>query len=105
MFFGATTYDGKAAFRQAPVNYRNRPEDIDLIARVVRELAGGGRHSTSMVTLPTALASTAACASAVRSSGNRINGSPASAPTRSAPAATASWTSRTACSFALAGIV
>src|SRR5436190_4365237 len=39
VFFGATTYDGKAAFRPAPVNYRNRPEDIDLIARVVQELA------------------------------------------------------------------
>jgi glutamate/tyrosine decarboxylase-like PLP-dependent enzyme len=39
VFFGATTYDGKAAFRPAPVNYRNRPEDIDLIVQVVRELA------------------------------------------------------------------
>ena len=29
VFFGATTYDGKAAFRPAPVNYRNRAEDID----------------------------------------------------------------------------
>jgi len=39
VFFGSTTYDGKVAFRPAPVNYRNRPEDIDLIAQVVRELA------------------------------------------------------------------
>jgi glutamate/tyrosine decarboxylase-like PLP-dependent enzyme len=39
VFFGATTYDGKAAFRPAPVNWRNRPQDIDLIATVVQELA------------------------------------------------------------------
>jgi glutamate/tyrosine decarboxylase-like PLP-dependent enzyme len=39
VFFGSTSYDGKAAFRPAPVNWRNRPEDIDLIARVVQELA------------------------------------------------------------------
>ena len=39
VFFGATTYDEKAAFRPAPVNYRDRPEDIDLIATVVQELA------------------------------------------------------------------
>src|SRR5439155_1287162 len=37
--FGASAYDGKAAFRPAPVNWRNRPEDMDLIATVVRELA------------------------------------------------------------------
>ncbi len=39
VFFGSTSYDGKVAFRPAPVNWRNRPEDIDLIARVVQELA------------------------------------------------------------------
>jgi hypothetical protein len=39
VFFGSTTYDGKVAFRPAPVNWRNRPEDMDLIARVVQELA------------------------------------------------------------------
>jgi glutamate/tyrosine decarboxylase-like PLP-dependent enzyme len=39
VFFGSTSYDGKVAFRPAPVNWRNRPEDVDLIAQVVRELA------------------------------------------------------------------
>jgi glutamate/tyrosine decarboxylase-like PLP-dependent enzyme len=40
VFFGSTVYDGKVAFRPAPVNWRNRPEDIELIAEVVEELAG-----------------------------------------------------------------
>jgi glutamate/tyrosine decarboxylase-like PLP-dependent enzyme len=40
VFFGSTVYDGVVAFRPAPVNWRNRPEDVDLIARVVQELAG-----------------------------------------------------------------
>jgi glutamate/tyrosine decarboxylase-like PLP-dependent enzyme len=39
VFFGSTSYDGKAAFRPAPVNWRNRPQDVDQIAEVVRELA------------------------------------------------------------------
>ena len=39
VFFGSTTYDGKVAFRPAPVNWRNPPEDMDLIATVVEELA------------------------------------------------------------------
>ncbi|TMK15596.1 MAG: aspartate aminotransferase family protein [Actinobacteria bacterium] len=39
VFFGSTSYDGKVAFRPAPVNWRNRPEDMDLIAQVVQELA------------------------------------------------------------------
>jgi glutamate/tyrosine decarboxylase-like PLP-dependent enzyme len=38
VFFGSTLYDGKVAFRPAPVNWRNRPEDIDLIVDVTREL-------------------------------------------------------------------
>ncbi len=38
VFFGMTEYDGKVAFRPAAVNWRNRPEDVDLIADVVREL-------------------------------------------------------------------
>jgi glutamate/tyrosine decarboxylase-like PLP-dependent enzyme len=42
VFFGSTSYDGKVAFRPAPVNWRNRPQDIDLIARVVQELAAEG---------------------------------------------------------------
>jgi glutamate/tyrosine decarboxylase-like PLP-dependent enzyme len=40
VFFGSTLYDGKVAFRPAPVNWRNRHEDVDLIAEVVQELAG-----------------------------------------------------------------
>jgi len=38
VFFGSTEYDGKVAFRPAPVNWRNRPEDVELVADVVREL-------------------------------------------------------------------
>jgi glutamate/tyrosine decarboxylase-like PLP-dependent enzyme len=38
VFFGTTVYDGKVAFRPAPVNWRNREEHIDLIVDVVREL-------------------------------------------------------------------
>jgi glutamate/tyrosine decarboxylase-like PLP-dependent enzyme len=38
VFFGTTEYDGKVAFRPAPVNWRNRPEDVELVAHVVREL-------------------------------------------------------------------
>ena len=43
VFFGMTEYDGKVAFRPAAVNWRNRPEDVDLIVDVVREL--GARFS------------------------------------------------------------
>ena len=39
VFFGGTSYDGKAAFRPAPVNWRTDPGDIELVATVVRELA------------------------------------------------------------------
>jgi len=39
VFFGSTSYDGNVAFRPAPVNWRNRPEDMDQIVDVVRELA------------------------------------------------------------------
>jgi glutamate/tyrosine decarboxylase-like PLP-dependent enzyme len=38
VFFGSTEYDGKVAFRPAPVNWRNRLEDVELVADVVREL-------------------------------------------------------------------
>ena len=38
VFFGSTTYMGYAAFRPAIVNWRTRPEDVDLVADVVREL-------------------------------------------------------------------
>jgi glutamate/tyrosine decarboxylase-like PLP-dependent enzyme len=40
VFFGSTVYGGKVAFRPAPVNWRNRAEDVALIAEVVQELAG-----------------------------------------------------------------
>jgi glutamate/tyrosine decarboxylase-like PLP-dependent enzyme len=38
VFFGTTEYEGNVAFRPAPVNWRNRPEDVDLIVDVVRDL-------------------------------------------------------------------
>ena len=38
VFFGSTVYDGKVAFRPAPVNWRNREEHVDLIVEVVQEL-------------------------------------------------------------------
>ena len=41
MFFGTTVYDGKVAFRPAPVNWRNRPEDVETIVEVVREVGAG----------------------------------------------------------------
>ena len=58
------------------------------------------RQITSISTLPTAPASTAVCASAVRSSGKRCRGSPASSPIRSAPSPTAVLTAATACALA-----
>jgi hypothetical protein len=39
VFFGSTLYGGRVAFRPAPVSWRQRPEDMELIATVVRELA------------------------------------------------------------------
>ena len=41
VFFGTTVYDGKVAFRPAPVNWRNRPEDVETIVEVVREVGAG----------------------------------------------------------------
>ena len=38
VFFGATTYGGRVAFRPALVNWRTRAEDVDLVPQVVREL-------------------------------------------------------------------
>jgi glutamate/tyrosine decarboxylase-like PLP-dependent enzyme len=38
VFFGTTEFDGKVSFRPAPVNWRNREEDVDLVVDVVREL-------------------------------------------------------------------
>src|SRR5262249_29069542 len=63
------------------------------------------RQATSIRTLPTALSSTAAWASAVRSSGKRWSGSPTSSPTRSTPDRRAVVMSPIARSFAPTGIV
>jgi glutamate/tyrosine decarboxylase-like PLP-dependent enzyme len=38
VYFGTTVYGGKAAFRPAIVNWRTRPEDVDLIVPVALEL-------------------------------------------------------------------
>ena len=38
VFAGTTLYEGKVALRPAIVNWRTRPEDIDLFVDVVREL-------------------------------------------------------------------
>jgi glutamate/tyrosine decarboxylase-like PLP-dependent enzyme len=39
VFFGTTVYDGRVAFRPAPVNWRNRTDHVDLMVDVIRELA------------------------------------------------------------------
>jgi len=64
-----------------------------------------GHAPTSMSTLPTVPASTAAWASRADSRGKRCRGSPASSPTASAPCATAAAVSATARSFAARGTV
>jgi glutamate/tyrosine decarboxylase-like PLP-dependent enzyme len=38
VYFGTTTYGGKVAFRPAIVNWRTRPDDVDLIVPIVLEL-------------------------------------------------------------------
>ena len=38
VYFGTTVYDGKVAFRPAIVNWRTRPEDVDLIVPITLEL-------------------------------------------------------------------
>jgi glutamate/tyrosine decarboxylase-like PLP-dependent enzyme len=38
VYFGTTVYGGKVAFRPAIVNWRTRPEDVDLIVPVVLEV-------------------------------------------------------------------
>jgi glutamate/tyrosine decarboxylase-like PLP-dependent enzyme len=40
VFVGSTIFGGRVAFRPAPVSWRQRPQDIALVADVVRELAG-----------------------------------------------------------------
>jgi glutamate/tyrosine decarboxylase-like PLP-dependent enzyme len=41
VFAGTTVYGGRVALRPAIVNWRTRPEDVDLFVDVVRELAAG----------------------------------------------------------------
>jgi glutamate/tyrosine decarboxylase-like PLP-dependent enzyme len=47
VYFGTTVYGGKVAFRPAIVNWRTRPEDVNLIVPIVLELGAsllpGGR--------------------------------------------------------------
>ncbi|MGH2577417.1 MAG: aspartate aminotransferase family protein, partial [Actinomycetota bacterium] len=38
VYVGTTTFEGKTAFRPAIVNWRTRPQDVDLIAETVRDL-------------------------------------------------------------------
>ena len=47
VYFGTTVYDGKVAFRPAIVNWRTRPEDVDLIVPITLEL-GASLLSTSV---------------------------------------------------------
>ena len=42
VYFGTTVYGGKVAFRPAIVNWRTRPEDVDLIVPIALEL---GRYA------------------------------------------------------------
>lgn len=44
VFVGTTLYEGRVAFRPAIVNWRTRPEDVDLLVDVIREL---GRAETA----------------------------------------------------------
>ena len=41
VYFGTTVHDGKVAFRPAIVNWRTRPEDVDLIVPITLELGAG----------------------------------------------------------------
>ncbi len=45
VYVGTTTYRGRVAFRPAIVNWRTRPEDVDLLVDVIREL-GADLHSS-----------------------------------------------------------
>ena len=38
VFFGATRYGSRTAFRPAMVNWRTRPADVELVPQVVREI-------------------------------------------------------------------
>jgi glutamate/tyrosine decarboxylase-like PLP-dependent enzyme len=41
VFVGTTRYGGRVAFRPTIVNWRTRPEDVDLLVDVIRELGRG----------------------------------------------------------------
>lgn len=43
VFFGATSYGGRTAFRPALVNWRTREADVELVPQVVRELGSALR--------------------------------------------------------------
>ena len=45
VFFGATNYGGRVAFRPALVNWRTRAQDVELVPQVVREL--GARFAST----------------------------------------------------------
>lgn len=45
LYVGTTTFEGKAAFRPAIVNWRSSEEDVDLILDVIRELGERARAS------------------------------------------------------------
>lgn len=45
LYVGTTTFEGKAAFRPALVNWRTAEDDVDLIANVIRELGERARAS------------------------------------------------------------
>jgi len=45
IYVGTTTYEGRAAFRPALVNWRSSEEDVDLIVDVIRELGERARAS------------------------------------------------------------
>jgi glutamate/tyrosine decarboxylase-like PLP-dependent enzyme len=48
VYFGTTVYGGKVAFRPAIVNWRTRPEDVDLIVPITLELGSESMLSRSV---------------------------------------------------------
>ena len=40
VFAGTTVFEGKVAFRPAIVNWRTRPDDVDVLVDALLELAG-----------------------------------------------------------------
>ena len=47
VYFGATRYAGRVAFRPTLVNWRTREEDVDLLVSVIREI-GGRLHAEGL---------------------------------------------------------